>query len=336
LFKQKKELRFMNWHLLTTLMVIGVMASSSLALCNKAIAKSPAHHRQESGIEDFYLPVQQKSRHVSVYTPSRAQQITTPMPAVFIFHGYGMDDRDMMQMTRFNALAEKEGFLAVYPQGRGKMWNSKGVPNDLTEDVDFVEAILLQLAQSRNVDSQRIYATGLSNGGLFVQRLACEMPGRFAAFATVAATIGKPQSETCTQAVAAPVLMIHGTNDPIITWNGKIHRLFFKFRTSRLLSVQDTLNLWLERNGCEPNPSRVFRAGISQQTFSQQALSAEEREFRHCKHAMPVTQLIIHGGGHTWPGNTPGNWLTEWYMGKTYRSLDASAFIWNFFQASVK
>ncbi len=315
----------MNWRFLTAVIAMGLMITG---LYHNALAKTPSSSRkQETGIEDFYLPIRQESRHFSVYTPSRSQQIQKPMPAVFIFHGYGMDDRDMMQMTRFNALAEKEGFLAVYPQGRDKMWNSKGVPNNLTEDVDFVEAILVQLAQSRNVDPQRLYATGLSNGGLFVQRLACEMPGRFAAFATVAATIGKPQSEHCSQAVAAPMLMIHGTKDPIITWNGKIHRLFFKFRTSRLLSVQETLNLWLERNGCDSSPSRIFQAGISRQ-----ALSAEEREFRSCKNNMPVTQLIIHGGGHTWPGNEPGNWLTEWYMGKTYRSLDASAFIWNFFQ----
>jgi polyhydroxybutyrate depolymerase len=308
----------MNWRSLitvTTLSLLVLLYSTAFAM-----HFSP---KAELGMEDFYLPIQKHTRHFSVYTPANKSQ--KPMPAVFIFHGYGMDDRQMMRMTHFNAIAEKEGFLAVYPQGLKKMWNSKGVANNLTEDVDFVEGILTKLKQNRNIDSKHIYATGFSNGGLFVERLACEMPGQFAAFATVSATIGKPQSESCSLAKPAPILMIHGTRDPIVTWKGEIHRLFFKFHTSRLLSVQDTLNLWLQRNGCDVNPTIVLR-----KEGSQKNLSLKEQDFQTCKRD-PVSQIIINGGGHTWPGNRNRNWLSPWYVGKTYRDLDASTSIWNFF-----
>jgi len=311
----------MNWRLLVTVITLCLFTRiQSPALARKVFSQKP-----EPGTEDFYLPIQEHARHFSVYTPSKHSQ--KPMPAVFIFHGYGMDDRQMMQMTRFNTLAEKEGFLAVYPQGRDKMWNSKGVPNDLTEDVDFVDTTLAKLMQTRSVDIQHIYATGFSNGGLFVQRLACEMPGRFAAFATVSATIGKPQNESCSQAIPSPFLMIHGTKDPIINWQGRIHPLFFKFRTSRLLSIPDTLNLWIVRNGCSANPST-----IKQEKGKQKKLFLEERDFNTCDNNKRITQLIVHGGGHTWPGSIAGTWLTPLYIGKTYHALDATTYIWDFFK----
>jgi polyhydroxybutyrate depolymerase len=311
----------MNWRLLVTLITLCLFT----IIQSTALARRVSSQKGEPGVEDFYLPFQEHTRHFSVYTPSNHSQ--KPIPAVFIFHGYGMDDRQMMQMTRFNTLAEKEGFLAVYPQGRDKMWNSKGVPNDLTEDVDFVDAALAKLMQTRSVDAQHIYATGFSNGGLFVQRLACEMPGRFAAFATVSATIGRPQSEGCSQAIPAPLLMIHGTKDPIVSWQGRIHPLFLKFRTSRLLSVPDTLNLWLARNGCDAKPSNIKR-----EAGKQKNLSLEERDFNTCRSNKQITQLIVHGGGHIWPGSGAGTWFTPLYLGKTYHALDATTYIWDFFK----
>jgi len=311
----------MNSRLVITVVTLGLLMLNH----STAFARKLPPQKVEPGVEDFYLPIQEHIRHFSIYTPSNHSE--KPMPAVFIFHGYGMDDRQMMQMTQFNTLAEEEGFLAVYPQGRNKMWNSKGVPNDLTEDVDFVDSVLNKLIQTRSMDTQHIYATGFSNGGLFVQRLACEMPGRFLAFATVSATIGRPQSESCSQAIPEPLLMIHGTKDPIINWQGRIHPLFFKFRTSRLLSVQDTLSLWLERNSCDFKPTTNFRKSSQQKN-----ISLEQRDFSTCSTNERVIQLIIHGGGHTWPGNMTGSWITPWYLGKTDYSLNASAYIWNFFK----
>jgi polyhydroxybutyrate depolymerase len=187
----------------------------------------------------------------------------TPLPLVLDFHGYGSSKTQERVASGFNAVAEREGVVVVYPQGlfgrpeapeagnlpAGPSWNGGafccGDAKRLEiDDVAFARALVDAVAAEVRIDRRRVYATGLSNGGAMTHRLACEAADVFAAAAPLAFPLHVDPPSACLPARPIPVLHFAGLSDSLVPYDGG----------AILLSAQESFAMWREIDGCAAGP----------------------------------------------------------------------------------
>lgn len=237
-----------------------------------------------------------------------------PVPLLIALHQFSDTARGMERLTGFNAIADREGFIVAYPQGRFRVWR---VGED--RDVAFLDALIDALSAEFNIDPARVYATGASAGGMMAQYYACR-GGRVAAIAPVMGSMVQPVVAACQPAGPLPVLLIHGDADPVVPFGGG-ETGAGPGRREVFLSAPENAALWAARNGCDPNPEVVE---ILHPVGGDRAL----RSAWDCPGA-PVVFYQILGGGHTWPGRA--NRYPRFITGPTSHAIDASETIWAFF-----
>src|ERR1700722_12430405 len=183
------------------------------------------------------------------------------------------------------------------------------------DDVAFLNQMLDQLALKYSVDTRRIYATGLSDGGFMALRVGCNMADRVAAIAAVGAAM--PKTMICLPARPGPALFINGTDDPIVPDNGGT----YKPGQFHVLSAEDSAKTWAKFDRCEEKPAHdklpSEKGGKDIKTFT----------FGGCQDNAQVVLYSIKGGGNTWPGGE--QYLSEKEVGKT-SDFKANEVIWNF------
>jgi len=250
---------------------------------------------------------------------------TQPTAVVLVFHGGGGNAENARAMTGFDAVADAEGVIVVYPNGTGRRpdrlltWNGGRccayAMEQNVDDVGFVKALLADLGTVANVDTQRIYATGMSNGAIMAYRLACELSDVIAAIGPVAAT---QNIDACTPSRPVPVLHIHGDADGHAPYAGGIGAeslVGVPFE-----SVETTIDFWVQHNGCALAPQVTQSGNIRHTVYS------------GCKQDATVELYTVIGGGHAWPGGQPG-----WRGGDVPTTeLNASRVMWEFFAAHPK
>lgn len=246
-------------------------------------------------------------------------------PVVLAFHGAGMNAALMPYFSGLSSKADQAGFVVVYPNGTGLgpflTFNSGGVDWSLVkkqpDDVAFVARVLDDLATVVPVDPRRIYATGISNGGMMCYRLAAEMSDRIAAIAPVAGTMAPGQTKPHRP---VPVLHFHGTEDGLVPYDGPDPR-FSKLLTFE--SVERTIATWVAWNGCRTKPLREdLPDAVDDGT-------TVTREIYRADQGADVILISIHGGGHTWPGRDTSKPI----LGRVTRDICATDLIWDFFRA---
>jgi len=245
-------------------------------------------------------------------------------PVVFVFHGAGASPRGMARHTGFSALAEREGFIVVYPAGIGRRWNDGrgyGVPHD---DVGFVRALLDTLGRQLSIDARRIYATGISNGAMFSYRLACDLPGVFAAIAPVAGAMPAALAPTCTHEVPVALAAFQGTADRLMPYAGG----GVASSRGRALSAAHSVEFWAETAGCAPEPSVT----LAPDRAPHDGMRVKLTSYAGCKDGRDVDLYTIEGGGHTWPGGP----ASSRRVGRVTRAIGATATIWAFFSGHPK
>jgi polyhydroxybutyrate depolymerase len=252
-----------------------------------------------------------------------------PMPLVLALHGATMSARAMEGFSGLSKKADEAGFIVVYPNGTGPnplmlTWNSGGFPPFLARtkpnDVAFLARVLDDAEAVLNVDKQRIYATGVSNGAMMCYRLAAELSERIAAIAPVAGTLALEKYEPkCT----VPVLHIHGTADNLVPYvgAGPTVATFMKF-----LSVEDTIAACVKRNGCLDEP-RTADLPMPNDHFKITRTAYDEG-----KEGAEVILYVVERGGHTWPGRP----IAGGILGPTTMNLKANDVIWEFFQKHLR
>lgn len=262
------------------------------------------------------LVYKEEKRRYTVYTPaSYASQPEQRFPVVFNFHGGGMSMAEQMLYTQMNRAADRHQFIVVYPQGIKQDWNVGFGTSYLegTDDIGFTEALLAKLKRDLRIDSQRVYATGLSRGGFFSLRIAAELPELFAAVASVGAPMPQPVIDHHTKPGKVGMLLMHGTADQVVAYDGK---------ATGYLSAGDTYQYWLKRNGLGAAPASTRQlngdAGDGTETTYLQQGNAEHS----------VALVTIKDGGHTWAGADAFN--VGLPIGKTSRDIDANEVIWQF------
>jgi len=249
-------------------------------------------------------------RSFLVHVPTSAHA-ASKLPLLLVFHGLTRDGQHMMELSGFNALAEANNFIVVYPDGVSGTWDVKLGPV-FTDDVAFVEVLLSYLSARFPVDAQRVYATGFSAGGHLSHRLACELSSSFAAIASVSGTMTDNALDACAPAQSVPVMQIHGTEDSIVPYEG----------LWKLNSVDKIMTHWASKNNCSQNPRII--APPDYYLFGQPAV--ERYLWDSCDNGAELQLLKINGGEHEWPG---GATHLKNLVG-LQSDLNASQEIWNF------
>jgi polyhydroxybutyrate depolymerase len=262
-----------------------------------------------------------RTYHAHVQLPESA-----PMSGLLlVFHGGGATGRGIPQLTHFNEIVDRERFVVVYPDGFGRHWrDSRGtIPeSDGVDDVGFVSALIRKMTSDYKIPNHRVYAAGISNGGFFSQRLAVEIPEQIRGVATVAATMPLTLSNLQFLKKPIPIMLIHGTHDPLVPYEGGEVRAGAR---GPILSARDSATKWAKLNGCAPSPEITYlRNRVEDST------RIRVEKYGSCKDNSEVILLVVEGGGHTWPGGW--QYSPERIIGKTSPNLDASEEIMAFFK----
>ncbi len=251
-----------------------------------------------------------------------------PTPVVFAFHGGG-GSMNLQADTNYDVVgkSDRAGFIAVFPNGYSRLpsgmlatWNAGNccarARDSNVDDVGFVRAIIKRLPRQVNVNARQIFATGMSNGGMFSHRLACEMADTFRAIAPVAGTDG---TLSCTPVKPISVLHIHARNDAHVLFNGGAGEDAFKDKSmvADFVSVPETIARWTQRNRCTAPATRVLEVP-----------GAYCEAYRGCADGVEVELCVTETGGHSWPG------VQKVRRGKedASQAISANDVMWDFFQ----
>jgi polyhydroxybutyrate depolymerase len=280
--------------------------------------------RAEDSIET--ITVDQTERSYVLHVP---KSLKRPAALVIVLHGGGGSAQSAIAQSNFDAVADRHGFIVAYPEGTDRarpLLNALGKPGFLTwnagaccgvavergvDDVGFIRAMVAQIASAYPLDPKRIYATGLSNGGMMAYRLACEASDLVAAIGAVSAVI---VVAPCEPRSPVSVLHIHGTADENVPIAGGIGpKSITKYPYP---PVERSIAFWAARNDCGKDA-----------VVSSPAPSVTLRSYPLCTLGIAVDYYVIEGGTHAWPG---GKRLAK-FLDEPSNAIDATTLIWQFF-----
>ncbi len=259
------------------------------------------------------LVVDGVERHFVIHMPRPAPR--GPLAVVLLLHGAGGTGRRIAASTGFSAEADRRGFVAVYPDGVDGAWHDGRGPDDVN-DVGFVRTMLDTLAHEIPMDPRRVYAAGISNGAMFAHRLACELPGRFAAIGAVAGAMPAAVAARCTGGPQLSFVGFNGTADQLVAFDGG----------GALASATASAGHWAAADGCDPTPA----SSLEPDRAPADGTRVRRWHWTGCAPGTAVTLYAIHGGGHSWPG---GYQTRIAILGRTTRDLSATRTVSAFFLA---
>jgi len=255
--------------------------------------------------------------HVPAHTSGR-------VPLVIALHGGGSRAAGAQRLTKLDQIADREGFIVVYPESADGHWNDGRIDPSIPADVDdvaFIRTLIDTLAAEYPIDTARVFATGISNGGMMAYRLACELSDKIAAIAPVAGAVAGDLAPRCQPARPVSVIAMNGTADPLVPWEGgQVHGVRDR---GAVLGARASVALFAQVARCgapvtawEPDRDRLDGTRVQDVTYG------------GCDRAA-VELVNIDGGGHTWPGGA--QYLPVAWIGRASREFSASERIWRFF-----
>jgi polyhydroxybutyrate depolymerase len=282
-------------------------------------------------------PVRDYARAVQVGGLERKYWVHLPQehsakikwPLLIQLHGGGGEGRQLNALTGFYALADKQKFIVFSPDAIERNWNDgRGDFNARShvtnvDDVGFISFLIDSAVSELNADPGRVYLTGISNGALMTHRASCQLSQKIAAIACVAGNFPYGMASVLSPSRPMPVLLINGTDDPLVPYNGG-NITFGALVRGKVLSVADTVSFWATKNGCRADPAISNLPDVADD-----GTSVVTSRYPVCAGSAEVILYTINNGGHTWPGGL--QYLPEGMIGKTCRDFNASEAIWGFF-----
>jgi len=270
-------------------------------------------------------------RNYLFYIP-RSYNKDMSSPLIFLLHGGGGTAKGMIKLTKngFNDKAENNKTIIVYPEGFENHWNDlRGEFANYSshqkniDDVGFISALIEEFTANFNIS--KIFAAGISNGGLMSYRLGCELSNKISAISAIAANLPINLKEKCLLHKPISVLIINGTEDSLVPYaGGYITGPFGMKKLGEVISSTDTFKFWGEINKC----SKDFK-NIDLANNFKDGTGINKKIYENCANHKQVILYTIKGGGHTWPGGL--QYLPQFIIGKTSREIDANSLILDFF-----
>ena len=234
---------------------------------------------------------------------------------LFNLHGYGSDAIEQMNYTNFNNLAntKENNFILIHPQGAplntaltssSSHWNSGGwTIGSTVDDVDFIDTIIALVSQKYDLNQNRIYSTGMSNGGFMSYHLACNLSSKIAAVASVTGSMSKETYEDCNPDHPTSILQVHGSIDVTVPFQGN--------SALGMRSVNNVMDYWKLYNACDVDPTSIII------DYFDIEIAVQHDTYSNCLNDVHVELYKIEGMGHTWP-----------YKGRY--GISATEIIWEF------
>jgi len=300
-----------------------IVLATLVAFCN-AMAVA-AEEQFGPGDHTVSLAVGGLERSAIVHVPLKYDR-TVAMPVVLAFHGGGANADNMVRFSGLDEKADEVGFIAVYPNGTGRLprmltFNGgnccgRAAANGV-DDVEFTRRLLDEVAKACTIDPKRVFATGMSNGGIMAYRLASELSDRIAAIAPVGGPMG---TKDCSPGRPVSVIHFHGTADEFAPFNGGRGR---GPSGTDFFSVPDSIAAWVAADGCDPTPVTTALPDTADD-----GTTGTLTTYGQGKDGSEVVLIVIEGGGHTWPGRDSRLAL----LGKSTKDISANDVMWEFFQ----
>lgn len=280
-------------------------------------------HSVQAQDADDTLMIYGRNRFYKTHLPV-GYDFSKTYPVVFVFHG-GLGNPDLTErQTGFSKKADEEGFIVIYPYGTGSFdkklltwntWDCCGYADKKNiNDVDFIKAVIAKIILKYSVDDKRIYAAGLSNGGMMCYLLACELPEYFAAVAPVAATMF--DTVTCKSKSEVSMIIFNSIDDQHIPYYGGVGEKSLADVVK--LPVETTVDLWVKKYGCylmNKSESSLFHKTNYKNNSG--------------------TEIVFYkmlGGGHSWPGGEK----IRTFADNPVKNVSATDLIWEFFKDHSK
>jgi polyhydroxybutyrate depolymerase len=290
---------------------------------------------ENSDLIERSLQVGNLTRSFWVHLPGGSKP-GAPSPLVFVLHGgAGASAQLMSRRYGFNAIADREGFIVVYPYGVDGQWNDgrgktfrRAKDNSSVDDVGFIDAVIEDLAREFAVDRRRIYVTGMSNGGMMTYRLGIELGTKLAAIAPMIANIPvnivkkKPSSPLS-------VLIMNGTDDPLVPWRGGPVRVFGS-DYGEVVSTEQSVQYWLDGDKIPAKPDRV----LLPDPVPTDGCRVELVTYRKEGSPLEVLLYAIRGGGHEIPGSSTREMPR--LLGRKCMDINAAEIVWQFFKRHAR
>jgi polyhydroxybutyrate depolymerase len=256
---------------------------------------APAATSSGPSFAETQITVGRDVRSYVLFRPSSLG--TKPAPLVIVMHGYTQGIDGIQVMTGFSELASKVGFVVAYPRGTSHSWNAGTCcGHNTNDDVAFIKALIDKLVQKAHVDPKRVFATGMSNGGMMSNRLGCEITDQLAAVASVS---GSLLIDSCHPSRPISVLEMHGIDDHLVPYEGG------QFQQTTFPPTMSVMKQWANINGCGATPT------------TKQSGPATTYSWTACRDGASVVLYAIAGGGHEW-----------------FHDPDATQVVWDFFSGA--
>ena len=249
-------------------------------------------------------------REFIVYVPN-SYDSSLETPLMFNFHGFGDLNSSHMVWCDMRPIADTAGFILIYPQGTlyglSTHWNvGSWTYLSSANDISFTEEMIDTLAQQFNIDLDRVYSCGFSNGGYFSYELACQLSAKIAAIGSVGGTMSTETFNACNPSRPVPVVSIHGTTDAVVSYYGGT-----PFNSK---SQEDVLSYWTQKNNTDTSSTSISIPN----TYILDGSTVTYDAFHNGDSCSSVEHYKVTNGAHDWPGSW-GN-----------MDINASKIIWKF------
>lgn len=263
------------------------------------------------------------TRTYKIYVPA-SYDGSEDVPLVLNLHGLGSNNNEQLLYGDFRPIADTANFIILLPQGLPNQFNQQNHWNANfgtgVQDIDFLSKLIDSIAADYSIDLDRVYSTGMSNGGYMSITLAGQLSDKITAVASVTGTMTGLQIPENTVSRPMPVMQIHGDADPVVDYNGSVNPL------GSSISVDSLLNYWIEHNNCSTTAVVTPVTDIN----ATDGCTATRYDYLNGENGAEVVHYKITGGGHTWPGAFA-------LSGKvTNQDFDTSTEIWKFFSKYTK
>lgn len=252
---------------------------------------APSEEMEHGGEHRFY----------DVRLPPNADP-SLPAPLLLVLHGGGESASRMERISGLTELAGRAGYIISYPEGVEGFWNDgrageySRASRSNVDDVGFLSSVVDAIAAKHPVDRSRLYVIGFGNGGMMALRWACEQGDALAGVVAISASLPAEFQSACTNQMGVPLMLVFGTDDPLLPYQGGDVIMFGQFR-GELLGARATTDFWAIGNQCETDPVTTLLPDID----PTDGTSTERLDYTNCAGG-EVRLYSVRGGGHMIPG----------------------------------